>query len=300
MTVRPGAALREWSELRTVGRRHPGRWVAVAVIVVCGAALVRAVVTNENFGWPTVRAYLTTEAILRGLVTTVELTALAMLIGIVLGVLLAVARFSTNPILRTASQAYIWFFRGTPVLVQVLLLFNFSALYPRIGLTIPFGPTLASADANTVITAFVAAVVALGLNEAAYMAEIVRGGLLAVGDGQRQAAAAIGMTPGQTMRRIVLPQAMRIIVPPTGNEVIAMLKNTSIVSVIALPELLFSAQIVYSRTYQVIPLLMVACIWYLVMTTVLTLIQGRIEAHYARASDSRRGRLGRGRSGGAR
>jgi polar amino acid transport system permease protein len=294
----PAHELREWAGLRTVGRRHPGRWVAVAVILVCAAALVRAVVTNENFGWPTVRAYLTTEFILRGLFTTLELTALAMVIGIGLGVLLAMARFSANPILRSASQGYIWFFRGTPVLVQVLLLFNFAALYPRIGLTVPFGPTLVSADSNTVITAFVAAVVALGLNEAAYMAEIVRGGLLAVGDGQRHAAAAIGMTSGQTMRRIVLPQAMRIIVPPTGNEVIAMLKNTSIVSVIALPELLFSAQIIYSRTYQVIPLLMVACIWYLVLTSVLTLLQTRLEAHYARTTPARRGRLRRDRVAG--
>ena len=286
----PSDDLQEWASLRTVGQRHPGRWVAVAVIVVFAAALVRAIVGNPNFGWSIVGQYLTSRFILHGLLTTLELTVLAMVIGIVLGVGLAVARFSENPILRTASQAYIWFFRGTPVLVQVLLLFNFSALYPTIGLSVPFGPTLVEGDANSVLTAFVAAVVALGLNEAAYMAEIVRGGLLAVGPGQRDAAAAIGMTSGQSMRRIVLPQAMRVIIPPTGNEVIAMLKNTSIVSVIALPELLFSTQIIYSRTYQVIPLLMVACLWYLFMTTVLTLVQGRIEAHYARSERTPSGR----------
>ncbi|WP_127361610.1 amino acid ABC transporter permease [Actinacidiphila soli] len=276
----------ELADLRVERTPRPGRWIAIAVILVLVAMLGHALVTNARFQWSVVGQYLFNGFIFGGILRTLELTGLAMLIGVLGGIGLAVARLSENPILSYMSRLYIWFFRGTPVLVQVLILFNLSALFPRLSLGIPFGPDFISGSPNTFLQAFTTAVIALGFNEAAYMAEIVRGGLLAVHPGQRDAASAIGMTRLKSMRYIVLPQAMRIIIPSTGNEVIGMLKNTSIVSVIALPELLFSAQIIYSRTYQTIPLLLVASIWYLVMTTVLTLAQTRLERHYGRSDRS--------------
>jgi polar amino acid transport system permease protein len=215
---------------------------------------------------------------------TLELTAVAMGVGIFLGVVLAVMRLSPNPLISGASWAYIWFFRGTPVLVQ-LLFWNFiSALYPTIALGVPFGGPHFNFDANTLITPFVAATLGLGLNEGAYMAEIVRAGILSVGEGQTEAAQSLGMTRMQTMRRIVLPQAMRVIIPPTGNETISMLKTTSLVSVIAYTELLYTVQLIYAVNYQEIPLLIVASLWYLIVTSVLSVGQYYIERYYGRGS----------------
>jgi polar amino acid transport system permease protein len=217
---------------------------------------------------------------------TIELTVASMAIGIVLGILLAVMRLSPNPLVSGASWTYIWLFRGTPVLVQILLWYNIAALYPRFGIGIPFGPTFAHFTASTLITPFVAGMLGLGLNEAAYMAEIVRAGIISVPEGQVDAAQSLGMRRLQMMRRIVLPQAMRVIVPPTGNETISMLKTTSIVSVIALPnpELLYASQLIYSVNYLTIPLLLVACLWYLILTTVLTIGQYYLERHFARGA----------------
>jgi polar amino acid transport system permease protein len=184
-----------------------------------------------------------------------------------------------------SSWTYVWLFRGTPVLVQILFWSFISALYPRISFGVPFGgPELLHGSANAVITPFVAAILALGLNEGAYMAEIVRAGIISVDEGQTEAAHALGMTRLQTMRRIVLPQAMRVIIPPTGNETISMLKTTSLVSVIAYSELLYSAQLIYSVNYRQIPLLLVASAWYLIMTTVLSIGQYYIERRYSRGA----------------
>jgi polar amino acid transport system permease protein len=207
-----------------------------------------------------------------------------MVIGIAFGVVLAVMRRSPNPLVSRASWLYIWFFRGTPVLVQLLFWYNIAALYPKLGLGIPFGPAFVHPDVNTLITAFRAAVLALGLNEAAYMAEIVRAGMISVDEGQTHAAQSLGMTRLQTMQRIVLPQAMRVIIPPTGNETISMLKTTSLASTIAVAELLYSAQLIYARTYKVIPLLIVVSIWYIVCTSVLYVGQHYLERHYGRGS----------------
>jgi polar amino acid transport system permease protein len=191
-------------------------------------------------------------------------------------------RLSPNPLVSGASWFYIWFFRGTPILVQ-LLFWNFiSALYPKIGFGIPFGPEFFSVDANTLITPFVAAILGLGLNEGAYMAEIVRAGILSVDEGQTDAAHALGMTRLQTMRRIVLPQAMRVIIPPTGNETISMLKTSSLVSVIAIKDLLYSVQLIYAVNYKQIPLLMVASLWYLIFTTLLSIGQYYVERRFGR------------------
>ena len=271
-------------EMKTVALRHPGRWAAAYVIAVLVGMVVHALVTNKRFRWDVVADNLTTSAILDGLLTTLELTVLAMLIGIVLGVILAVMRLSANPIVSGAAGFYIWVFRGTPVLVQLVIWFNISALFPRVSVGIPFGHEFASGSANAILTSFIAALLGLGLNEGAYMAEIVRAGVLSVEQGQTEAAQALGMNRLRIMRRVVLPQAMRVIIPPTGNETISMLKTTSLVSIIATPELFYAAQIIYSRTYQTIPLLIVASIWYLLITSVLTVGQFYVERHYSKGS----------------
>lgn len=270
------------SAIRAIGVRHPGRWVVAAVLAVVAAMAVHAVAFNSRFGWNIVFRYFASKEILTGLLRTLELTSVAMGIGIVLGTVLAVMRLSPNPIVANAARLYVWFFRATPVLVQILLWFNLAALFPKLSIGIPFGARFASASVNSLISPFAAAILGLGLNEGAYMSEIVRAGVLSVDHGQVEAAQALGMRRILLMRRIVLPQAMRIIVPPTGNETISMLKTSSLVSVIALPELLYSAEIIYSRTYQTIPLLITASIWYAIVTTVLTFGQASVERHFAK------------------
>jgi len=271
-------------QIKAVPVRHPGRWVAAAIVVVLAATLIHSAATNDRFGWSLVGDYFFSSRVLHGLVITIELTLLSMFIGIVIGIVLAVMRLSPNPLVSGASFTYIWFFRGTPLLVQ-LLFWNFiSALYPKIALGIPFGPQFVHLDANTLITPFAAALLGLALNEAAYMAEIVRAGIVSVDEGQTSAAQALGMTRLQTMRRIVLPQAMKVIIPPTGNETISMLKNSSLVSVIAYTELLYSVQLIYAQNFRQIPLLIVASLWYLILTTVLSVGQYYIERHFGRGS----------------
>ncbi|MCW3057442.1 MAG: transporter permease [Solirubrobacterales bacterium] len=269
-------------EIRAVPVRHPGRWIAAALVLLLAVALVRSVASNPRFEWSVVGHYLFDQRILHGVLVTIELTAIAMAIGIVLGVVLAVMRLSPNPLVSGGSWFYIWFFRGTPVLVQLLFWYNIAALYPKIGLGIPFGPSFVHADANKLITPFTAAILGLGLNEGAYMAEIVRAGIISVPEGQADAAQSLGMTRLQTMRRIVLPQAMRVIIPPTGNETISMLKSSSLASVIVVTELLYAAQLIYSVNFKTIQLLIVASIWYIVCTSVLYVGQFYLERYYGR------------------
>ena len=271
-------------EITAVPVRHPGRWIAGAIVVVIAASLVRSAVTSSGFQWSVVGEYLFDANVLEGLVLTLELTVIAMLIGVALGVLLAVMRLSPNPLISRASWLYIWFFRGTPVLVQLLFWYNVAALYPKLALGIPFGPALIHPNVNTLVTAFRAGVLALGLNEGAYMAEIVRAGMISVNEGQTDAAQSLGMTRVQTLRRIVLPQAMRVIIPPTGNETISMLKTTSLASVITVSELLRSVENIYSRNFKVIPLLIVASIWYIICTSVLYVGQYYLERYYGRGA----------------
>jgi polar amino acid transport system permease protein len=271
-------------EIKAIPVRRPGRWVAAAIILYLTAAIVKSVATNPRFEWGIIRHYFTSSRVLQGLVTTLELTVLCMAIGIAIGIVLAVMRLSPNPLVSGASWLYIWFFRGTPVLVQILFWGFFAALYPRVSLGIPLGPQFVHFSANSVITPFVAGMLALGLNEGAYMAEIVRAGIISVDEGQTEAAQSLGMTRLQTIRRIVLPQAMRVIVPPTGNETISMLKTTSLVSVIAVTELLYSVQLIYAVNYRTIPLLIVASIWYLIVTTVLSFGQYYLERYFARGA----------------
>jgi polar amino acid transport system permease protein len=273
-------------EIRAVPVRHPWRWVAAVIVLAVAASFIRAVVTNtgpnKGFQWVWVGHYLFSPVILHGVVVTLYLTVLSMVIGVLLGVVLAVMRQSPNPIVSGASWLYIWFFRGTPLLVQLLFWYNLASLFPKISLGIPFGPALVHGNANTIITTFVAALLGLGLNEGAYMAEVVRAGFLSVPEGQTEAAQSLGLSRLQIMRLVVLPQAMRVIIPPTGNETISMLKNTSLVSVIAYGELLYAAQTIYDANYKTIPLLIVASIWYLVMTSVAYVGQYFIERRFGR------------------
>jgi polar amino acid transport system permease protein len=255
----------------------------VAFVALCVAGIVKMLFTNPNLQWDVVGEYFFTRRILTGLLVTLELTVLAMLSGILLGILTAVMRLSPIRILSSTAWAYTWFFRGTPLLVQIIFWYNLAALFPRIEIGLPLlGPTLWSGDSNAVITPFVAALLGLALNEGAYMSEIVRGGIVSVDQGQHEAAVALGMRSGRVMRRIVLPQAMRVIVPPTGNQVIGMLKSTALVSVTSTSELLYTSQQIYNQTFQTIPLLIVASIWYLIVTSVLSVVQYYIERHYAR------------------
>ncbi|MFN8130596.1 MAG: amino acid ABC transporter permease [Solirubrobacteraceae bacterium] len=271
-------------ELKAVPVRHPWRWVAGIVVVLVAASLIRSAASNSRFEWDVVGHYLFSPRILDGVVLTLELTVVAMLVGVILGVLLAVMRLSPNPVVSSSAWIYVWLFRGTPVLVQILFWNFIGSVYPKISLGIPFGPSFIDADANSFITPFVAAILGLGLNEGAYMSEIVRAGLLSVDEGQTEAAQALGMSRMQTLRRIVLPQAMRVIIPPTGNETISMLKTSSLVSVIAVTELLYASQLIYSQNYKQIPLLLVASLWYLFFTSILSVGQYYLERHFARGA----------------
>ncbi len=262
--------------------RHPGRWVSAAILAVLAAMLVNFVVTTDQLRLDLVFGYLFERSIMRGLLITIEVTAVAMLVGVALGTLLAIMRLSDNPLLRGAAGGYVWLFRGTPILVQLLFWFFLGTVLPKVSLGVPFGPEFFSISSNTLITQFVAAILGLGLNEAAYMAEIVRAGIGSVDRGHTEAAEALSMSPGLTYRRIVLPQAARVIVPPTANELISMLKLTSLCLVIGLPELLTTAQLIYGRNFQQIPLLIVASIWYIVLTTILTIVQSRVERRMSR------------------
>ena len=272
--------------LRDVATAHKpfrtDRVILWGLTLLVAANFAWIVANNENFGWPIVAAYLTEATVLQGLSVTLWLTVVAMALGTALGLLLAIARMSNDKLASTLSGLFIWFFRGTPLLVQLIFWYNMSTLFPEISITIPFGPTLASWNTNDLITPITAAIVGLALNEAAYMAEIIRGGLLSVDKGQVETAAAFGMTRGRALRRIIIPQAMRSIVPPTGNQLISMVKATSLVSVIAMADLLYSVQTIYNSTFEVMPMLLVAVTWYLIITSVLNVGQGFIERYYGR------------------
>ena len=265
----PGAGKRsERESLKIVRRTSYGRLAADTALALFVFGLIWMSATNPNFQWDVVFKYLTSAIILKGLWTTIELTVISMVLGTIIGVFLALMMLSEDRWLRSFVAAYKWLFRGTPLLVQLIFWFNISALYPEIDVGLPGGETLFTLSGNA-ITPFMAALLGLALHESAYMAEIIRGGILAVGQGQSEAATAIGM------RRLQV--YWRITVPATGNQVILMLKTTSLVSVIALPELLYSAQTIYARTFEVIPLLIVASIWYLTICSLLSVGQYFLE-----------------------
>lgn len=258
--------------------RHYGTWLLGAIVAVIAAAIVYAFARAE-IDWKMVASYLDDDLIITGMLHTLELTVLAMVMALVLGTCAAVMRQSQNPVLKVVAAFYAWLFRGTPLLVQLLIWYNLSIVFKTV--TIPGVFTL---HTNQLMTPFVAALMGLGVNEGAYISEIIRGGILSVGKGQVEAALAIGMTRGKLMRRIVLPQALRVIVPPLGNEFIAMLKYSSLAFTISYFELLDAATRIYTANFRVIELLFTASIWYLVLTTVFTAVQIVLER-----------RLGKGR-----
>ncbi|MGN9766493.1 amino acid ABC transporter permease [Micromonospora sp. SD12] len=269
--------------VRVVPVRHYGRWLAAILVVGVAALFLRALLDSPNLEPATIGKYLFRDYILDGVVTTLWLTLLAMVLGTLGGVLLAVMRLSANPVLRGVSWAFVWVFRGTPLLVQIIFFGFLGALFPRITFSLPFTDlVLFDKPTSVVVTGTVAAVLALSLNEMAYAAEVIRGGILAVDTGQSEAAAALGMSPTLTLRRVVLPQAMRVIIPPMGNETITMLKSTALVSIIAGRDLMTAVQTVYQGNYKVIPLLVVAAIWYLALVSVLSAGQWAIERRFGR------------------
>ncbi|HUA11404.1 MAG TPA: amino acid ABC transporter permease [Solirubrobacteraceae bacterium] len=272
-------------EIRAVPVRHPGRWIAAAIIILVAASVIHALIINPNAHWYVVGEYMFNSEILAGVVLTVELTIASMAVGIALGVVLAVMRSSANPVLASTSWIYVWLFRGLPVLVQILFWYFIADFFSkRVGIGVPFGPALFHVEVNRAVTPITAAILGLGLNEAAYMAEIVRAGLISVDEGQTMAAQSLGMTRGQTLRKITLPQAMRVIIPPTGNETIGMLKYTSLASVIAVRELLHTAENFYSKNFETIQLLIVASLWYLILTSILYVGQYFLERRFGRGT----------------
>jgi polar amino acid transport system permease protein len=284
-----GRAVATGADTTVVPLRHPARWLAASVLGVVVASLIFSAARNDRFQWDVVASNLFNSRVLSGLWLTLWLTAVSMGIGLLLGIVLATMRLSPNPVLRIVSGAYIWIFRGTPLLVQLLFWSFIAAVYPKLNFGVPFGgPSIVSFNGTQLISPLTAAILGLGLNQSAYQAEIVRAGLLAVDEGQVEAAHALGLTRGQTLRRVVLPQAMRVIIPPTGNETINMLKTTSLVSVVAVTELLYAVQLIYAQNYQQIPYPVIASIWYLFFTTVLSVGQHYLERRFSRGSSRRR------------
>lgn len=279
------------ADIDIVPVRHYGRWAAAVAAVAAVGGLIGSLAKNANLHWDIIGHYLFAGLIFDGLATTLWLTAAAMAVGLVLGTVVAVMRLSANPVLYGLSSLFVWVFRGTPLLVQIIFWGYAAALYKKVLIGIPFtGVTFVQADTNSLLTPAVAALLALGLNEAAYASEIVRAGIQSVDTGQTEAAHSLGMRPTLTMRRIVLPQAMRVIIPPMGNETINMLKMTALVSVIAAHDLMSNIQDVYAQNYQVIPMLVVASMWYLALVSLLSIPQAWMERRYGRGT-ARGGRL---------
>ena len=298
----------EQPELEVVPVRHIGQWVGAVVVLIVIAMVVHTLFSRVplqsgldhcvttagkrvchpiiiwRFQWNVVGQFLFSSEILHGVILTLELTVVAMVIGIVLGVIVAIMRLSSNRLLAAPAWFYTWFFRGTPVYVQLFFWFNIGLLYKRFTLGIPFLHITFLSSSTNVITGVWAAILGLGLNEAAYMSEIARAGIISVDEGQIEAATSLGMTKGQTLHLVVLPQAMRVTIPPTGNEVISMLKTTSLAASIAVVELFGAAQNIYANNFKPLPLIIVACLWYLFMTTVLSIGQFYIERHFARGA----------------
>ncbi|MEW1776255.1 amino acid ABC transporter permease [Streptomyces sp. NPDC086777] len=264
-------------QIKAIPVRHYGRWVS-GVVVIALLVLIGIAFSNAKINYSVIPDYLFDQGIVSGAWTTLYISVLAMVLGVALGVVLAVMRLSSNPVTSTVSWFYIWFFRGTPVLVQLLLWYNIALVFPILNLG------FYKDEMNQVMTPVLTALLGLGLNEAAYMSEIVRAGIQSVDEGQTEASHALGMTQGQTLRRVILPQAMRVIIPPTGNEFINMLKTSSLAYAVQLPELIKKATDISSTSLAVVEMYFVACIWYLFLTTIFSIVQYYIERRYARGS----------------
>lgn len=266
-------------------RRYGVVSMASAIAVLsAGALILWTAITDKAFEWPIFANYFFAAPVLAGVGMTLVLTFFAGLVAVVLGTILAVMRMTSNPILIAASTSYAWFFRGIPVLVQLIFWYNLALLFPAISLGFPGLGWLFAVPTNLVVTPFTAAILGLGLSMAAYMGEVIRGGIISVGAGQIEAIRSLGMTHGQGLRRIILPQAMRVVLPPVGNELIGLLKWTSLASVISVTELMEQTNLISSRNFHVIPLLMVAVLWYLAITTIFSVAQGWLERHFGKGA----------------
>ncbi|MDP0928681.1 amino acid ABC transporter permease [Paracoccus onubensis] len=267
-------------------RRHPGRWIAIVLLGIVVMQVAHNVIVNPNFHWNVFWQYLFAPTVIAGVGWTLVLTVVAMLVGITCAAILVLMRDSDNPILKTLSWVWIWFFRGTPLYTQLLFWGLFAVLFPRLSISVPFGPEILGVPTEWVVSAGVAAVLGLGLNESAYLAEIFRAGFKAIDRGQTEAAQAIGMSRARIWWRILLPQAMRTIIPPTGNETIGMLKGTALV--LAVPftlDLMFATSAIANRIYLPVPMLMVAAFWYLIITSVMMIGQYYLERHFGKGQD---------------
>ncbi|RKN03220.1 amino acid ABC transporter permease [Streptomyces radicis] len=273
------------STLPIVPARHYWRWLAGFVVLVLVGQFAHGLVTNPGWDWPVFFDYLLADSVLAAVWVTLQLTLYGTVLGFALGVVLALMRLSDSVILQSVAWTYVWAFRSIPLIVQLLFWFNLAYLYQELGFGIPFGPVFWHVETMNLIGAMTAAVIGLALHQAAYAAEIVRGGVLAVDPGQREAAAALGIPRVRQLRRIVLPQAMRGILPNAANEIISLFKGTSIVSVMAIGELFYQVQVIYGRNGRVVPLLMVATVWYIVLTTVLSVAQYYVERYFARGAE---------------
>ncbi|MGW5162486.1 amino acid ABC transporter permease [Nonomuraea wenchangensis] len=268
--------------LEVVTARRPLRWLAAAAVLVVLAMAASALITNPAWEWEVVGQYLFAPSVVRSVLLTLELTALGIGLGFALGTVLALMRLSPNRLLSSVAFGYVWLFRSVPLILQLLFWYNLALLYPRLSVGVPFGPAFFDFGTMDLIGPLTAAVLGLALHQAAYAAEIVRGGLLSVDHGQREAAAALGLPPARRLFRIILPQAMRTIVPNAGNEIIGLVKGTSVVYIMALPELFYQVQVIYNRNGRVMALLLVAAIWYLILTTALSIVQHYVERHYGK------------------
>ncbi len=263
--------------------RHPWRWVAAIVILILAGLFIYGAATNEAYGWSTFGKYITDERIVKGVWITIQLTVFSMILAVVMAVILAVMRLSPNPVFRSVSWVYLWVFRGTPVYVQLVFWGLLPVIYKNLQLGIPFGPTFFELNIQNLSMYFLLAVLGLGFNEAAYLAEIIRAGISSVPEGQSEASTALGMSWLLTMRRTVLPQAMRVIIPPTGNEFISQLKTTSLVTAVPLTIDLYGQQRNISAViFQPVPMLLVAAAWYLLITSILMVGQFYLERYFSR------------------
>lgn len=265
--------------------RRPWRWISAAVVLLLVVAFASSVLTNPNIDFAAIGQFLFDPRILEGVWLTLLITAISMIVSTLLAIVVAAMRLSSNPVLSTVAWFYVWAFRGTPLLVQIVLWGYLGLLYAKLTVGIPFTDVVFwQVNTNEVISAFVAGLLALTLNQAAYSSEIVRAGMLSVDEGQREASYSLGMSPLYTFRRVLLPQAMRVIIPPMGNETISMLKNTSLLSVIAVLEIYTQATVISSQNLKQVELLIVASLWYLFMTSVLSIPQYYLERRYGRGS----------------
>lgn len=265
--------------------RRPRRWIVTAVVLVLVAQILHGLVTNPFYQWDRFRYWFLRPTVLDGLLVTLEVAALSAVLGLLGGILLALARLSGSPVLRAVSWTYTWLFRSVPLIVVLIFLYNFSALYKTLSLGVPFGPAFVTFDESRLATDMTIAVIGLSLNEAAYAAEVVRGGILSVDQGQHEAAAALGLPKGYQFRRIVFPQALRSITPNYVNQLIGLIKSTSLVFYVSLLDLFGAVQSMGS-TYpgDVVPLLMVATVWYLILTSAVSVVQFYVERYYARGA----------------